>query len=291
MTPLEFFVLILITLFVVWAALYWLLISTEGVYLGPRVVAWLYDIYARRYDGIKKYDAEWEEERLARPILKTLAGLTDPLVLDVATGTARLPLALFACEEFEGHIIGLDYSRRMLTVAAEKLAPFDGRIELIYERAEKLPFEDDTFDVVTCLEALEFTMNPDAVIAELVRVAKPGSLILISNRKGRDARLMPGKIISRPALIKKLQTEFGLEDVMPVLWQVDYDQIWAFKPGELLSETYLGLESILRCPQCRTRAFIRVSNGLLCSNCEARIPIGPDRVIDVANVSQGSQED
>ncbi len=43
---------------------WWLLITTEGVYLGRRVVIWLYDVYARRYDRIKQYDAGWEAATL-----------------------------------------------------------------------------------------------------------------------------------------------------------------------------------------------------------------------------------
>ena len=73
---------------------WWLLIASEGVYLGRRVVIWLYDVYAGRYDDIKQYRRDIEHQFLAQPILDEFAPRTDPLVLDVATGTGRLPLAL-----------------------------------------------------------------------------------------------------------------------------------------------------------------------------------------------------
>ena len=104
------------------AVLWYLLVTTEGVYLGRRVVIWLYDVYARRYDRIKNFDAEWETIMLARPILNALRTVERPLLLDVATGTARLPLTLVGEDDFRGHVVGLDYSRQMLRVAAEKLS-------------------------------------------------------------------------------------------------------------------------------------------------------------------------
>src|SRR5258707_8700162 len=85
--------------------LYWLLITTEGVYLGRRVVVWLYDVYASRYDNIKKYDTDWESATLGRPILRVLSNIPAPLILDVATGTARLPLTLFDQPRFNGYVI------------------------------------------------------------------------------------------------------------------------------------------------------------------------------------------
>ena len=99
--------------------LYWLLVLTEGVYLGRRTVIWLYDVYARRYDNIKQYDPETETYFLALPVLQRLVAVRAPLVLDVATGTGRLPLALLEQPMFQGRIVALDLSRKMLSVAAE----------------------------------------------------------------------------------------------------------------------------------------------------------------------------
>jgi SAM-dependent methyltransferase len=43
-----------------------------------------------------------------------------------------------------------------------------------------LPFATSTFDVVLCTEVLEHVPDPAAVIAELVRVARPGARIVVS---------------------------------------------------------------------------------------------------------------
>ena len=59
--------------------LYWLLVSTEGVYLGRRIVVWLYDITARRYDDIKEYDPDDERLLVTNPVLAALQGHPQPL--------------------------------------------------------------------------------------------------------------------------------------------------------------------------------------------------------------------
>jgi hypothetical protein len=70
--------------------LWYLLIETEGVYLGRRVVIWLYDVFATRYDGIKEYEPVWEMLLLTQPIMAINGNDDDPLILDIATGTGRL---------------------------------------------------------------------------------------------------------------------------------------------------------------------------------------------------------
>ena len=45
-----------------------------------------------------------------------------------------------------------------------------------------LPFADGTFDVVTCLEAMEFMSRRDHCLHEMLRVLRPGGLLFISNR-------------------------------------------------------------------------------------------------------------
>ena len=66
---------------------WWLIIPTEGVYLGRRAVIWLYDRFAHRYDGVKNYYREYEQMYLAQPIMESISPHKSPLILDVATGT------------------------------------------------------------------------------------------------------------------------------------------------------------------------------------------------------------
>lgn len=263
------------------AALWYLLIKTEGVYLGRRVVIWLYDVYAGRYDHIKQYDPLTEDLYLAQPILQRL-DTPAPLVLDVATGTGRLPLALLEQPVFQGRIVALDLSRRMLAQAAAKLAPFGERVYLLHHPAERLPFPDAAFDVVTCLEALEFMMDARTVLRELVRVARPGGLLVLTNRQGLDARLMPGHTFSHEAFVRLLRDELGLRDVELLPWQMDYRIVYARKAGHSDPVGARPLEEVWRCSRCGAVDWVPVRGGWRCLGCEGLVQRGTDGVIEAA---------
>ncbi len=212
---------------------YWALVLSEGVYLGPGVVRWLYDRIARRYDRIKNLDPQDDARCLARPLLTALDRVAEPLVLDVATGTGRLPLVLLAEGAFTGRAVGLDRSPAMLAEAQRKLGR--GGAPLILGDAGRLPFADRTFDAVTCLEALEFTASPPRALGELIRVLKPGGVLLASNRVGLDALCFPGRGCGRGRLEARLKA-LGMQDVEGERWQVYYDLVWARKAGDDLQD-------------------------------------------------------
>lgn len=263
--------------------MWWLLIKTEGVYLGRRVVIWLYDLYASRYDDIKNFSLIHEAAFLSRPLVRATQGTTPPLVLDVATGTARLPLALFDAPDFHGQVIGVDLSRQMLRMAAEKMLPElqARRLFLVHAPAENLPFIDASFDVVTCLETLEFTMSPQAVITELVRVLRPGGILLLSNRQGQDVKYMPTKTMTHANFQAMLEGDFGLLDVrIQDDWQQDYALVWAFKAGQAPVVGKRPLEQYWRCPQCQQTSLQPTVNGWRCGNCGQYTPIDSDGVIE-----------
>ncbi|MFO7585250.1 MAG: class I SAM-dependent methyltransferase, partial [Anaerolineales bacterium] len=93
----------------------------EGMRLGPRIQRWLYDRWAADYDKGKQASQAEDEAMLARPILEKLPAQSAPLLLDLATGTGRLGLTLFCQPDFDGRIIALDISGKMLQIASQKL--------------------------------------------------------------------------------------------------------------------------------------------------------------------------
>jgi SAM-dependent methyltransferase len=268
------------------AALWWLLIGTEGVYLGRRVVIGLYDLYARRYDRIKQYDPDHERTFLARPILDHIPHVRAPLVLDVATGTGRLPLVLLEQPTFQGRIVALDLSRKMLTIAADRLKGYDSRVSLMHHPAESLPFPDDTFDLVTCIEALEFMAHPWAVLHELVRVLRPDGLLVITNRQGLYARLMPGKVVSHDRLQQILRDDLGMRRVALFSWQVEYRLVIALKPGESTPAGPRLLAEIWQCPGCGAAELAPVEQGWRCLACDTFVPVGKDGVIETEKIAK-----
>ena len=166
----EIFLLLSAAIAVAAFLIWWLIFETEGVYLGRRAVVALYDLYAGRYDRIKQFDETADIALISQPLLDRIAPVADPLMLDIATGTGRVPLVMARNARFQGHIIGLDASRRMLNRAREKIAAarFESFVSLLQHDASELPFEDGSFDVVTCLEALEFMPRPRAALAEMI---------------------------------------------------------------------------------------------------------------------------
>ncbi len=208
--------------------LYWLLITTEGVFLGRRMVVWLYDITAHKYDNIKEFDDDAERFFVIRPLRHHLRHIPNPLILDVATGTGRVPYYLLDEAAFNGRIIGLDPAHKMLSLAAAKLNGYRGRVMLVQQTAVPLPFADNTFDAVTCLESLEFFPSDEAALQEMVRVLKPGGLLFVTRRQGRDARFFLNRYRSREQFEAYL-TQLGLVEVNSQPWQFDYDQVFGKK--------------------------------------------------------------
>lgn len=225
-------ILALVLLAAVVALLYWLIVVTEGVYLGRRVVVWLYDLTADKYDGIKQYDADAEAFFVVNPLLKALGPVRAPLILDVATGTGRLAWFLLEQPTFNGRVVGLDASAGMLRIAAQKLRPYGARAGLVRQGAERLPFPEESFHAVGCLEALEFLADEKAALREMARVLRPGGVLMLTRRRGWEAQTFVGRYRS-PAEVEALLVGLGLEETAVSPWQVDYDLVLARKPRRL----------------------------------------------------------
>jgi ubiquinone/menaquinone biosynthesis C-methylase UbiE/uncharacterized protein YbaR (Trm112 family) len=254
------------------ALAYWQMIIAEGAYFGARVVAWTYDLVASRYDAIKQFRLQDESWFVAGPLLRELTGVERPLVLDVATGTGRLPLALLR-ERFRGQIVGLDLSRGMLRQARRKLAAHSDQVHLLWHDASCLPFSDGTFDAVTCLESLEFMPRPREALSEMVRVLAPGGVLFVTNRVGHEARLLPGRAYPRPEF-ERVLAEQPLSHFRVRRWQTSYDQAFARKTGERVVEARQGIEldSLLRCPACGGTVQ-RGAAAFSCQDCQQAYPI------------------
>lgn len=241
---------------------YWAIWIAEGAYFGAWAVRLLYDWGASTYDEVKEFDSFDEASFLANPLFSRLEESAGPhsLLLDVATGTARLPVALFKIPFYEGELIGLDASRGMLSQAVEKTKAHEQRITFLHHPSVPLPFDGELFDMVSCLEALEFMPDRHAALNELVRVLRPGGWLIVSNRIGTDARLMPTRTDS-PAQFEALLTSIGLVEVFTRPWQEYYDLIFARKPGT--PQPGNGFNNMwqlaLRCPRCQTSSGERVS--------------------------------
>ncbi|HEX6580311.1 MAG TPA: class I SAM-dependent methyltransferase [Actinomycetota bacterium] len=98
-------------------------------------------------------------------------------VLDVAAGTQLVSRALAAGRNV--HVVALDQSEPMLRAGGEpnRLADLDGRIRPVLGQAERLPFEDGSFDAVSFTYLLRYVEDPAATVRELARVLRAGGSI------------------------------------------------------------------------------------------------------------------
>jgi len=215
-------------IFLVLAVAAWLYLS-EGAYLGKKAVIALYNWGAPDYDHVKEVLPQDDAKHLARPLLQALQGFAAPLILDVATGTARLPRALLRQWDSAGCIAAVDLSPRMLEIAQRTTQAHRERVGLILADATALPFADEAFHAVTSLEALELMPKPEALLSELARVQRSGGVLLVSNRVGRDAFFVPGHTY-RPRVLEQMLRKLGLVNVQTRRWQVHYDLVQASKP-------------------------------------------------------------
>ena len=205
----------------------WELVLCEGAHLGPGVVIPLYDLTAHRYDSIKRFDWEWESRFLGEPLQALTGELLDPLILDVGAGTGRTARTLARGLGFSGAVVCLEPSRRMLDLGRRSVPhPWACWLRGL---AVPLPFASETFDVVVMIELLEFTPSASESLAELQRVLRPGSWMLISNRVGRHGWWIRGRTRS-PQAFADLLAGLGWRDIKTIPWQVEYDLVWARKP-------------------------------------------------------------
>ncbi len=125
-------------------------------------------------------------------------GGTDLEVLDVATGSADVPLALASWARARGlrpRITATDMHAGTLSVARRATAD-DGDIRIASADARALPFADDSFDLSLCCTALHHFDDTDAVrvLQELARVARQG--VIVTDLRRSRAGLLGAKVLA-----------------------------------------------------------------------------------------------
>jgi SAM-dependent methyltransferase len=116
------------------------------------------------------------------------AGLTlGENVLDLGTGTGSLAIEAAALVGATGRITGLDISPEMLSLAKERVAKSGHtNIELREGRAEEIPAEDATLDVVLASLSLMYVIDRAAAARELRRVLRPGGRVVAAVWAGSE---------------------------------------------------------------------------------------------------------
>jgi demethylmenaquinone methyltransferase / 2-methoxy-6-polyprenyl-1,4-benzoquinol methylase len=137
----------------------------------------LFEPLPTRYDALAELLSFGQNGRWRRSMVDHLAPGQDQVVLDVAAGTAGISIQI--ARRTGARVIGLDLTEQMLRRGAANVtaAGLDGRVPLVAGRAERLPLPDASVDALTFSYLLRYVADPQATLAELARVVKPGGTI------------------------------------------------------------------------------------------------------------------
>jgi predicted TPR repeat methyltransferase len=151
----------------------WLHQSTSDA----REVADRYDEWARSYDDDL---ASWSYQ--APVVVSETVVTRHPVVgsvLDVGCGTGLVGRALRA-RGFEGQILGLDISRASLEIA-QQCGAYDSLEQA--DLQQRLAVADGSVDAVVCVGVMTYLPDVEAVWREFARVARPGGLVVTTQRE------------------------------------------------------------------------------------------------------------
>src|SRR5271157_1617926 len=132
---------------------------------------------------------------------------------------------------------GLDLSAEMLANCQTNLRRWEMDADLYLGNAESLPFTDSSFDVVFHVGGISFFNDQAKAIREMIRVAKPGSLLLISDETEEYAKATYEKIPITSSFYKNRQTtvKIPIDLVPPEMQEIHLEMI---KGGQFFAITF-----------------------------------------------------
>jgi demethylmenaquinone methyltransferase/2-methoxy-6-polyprenyl-1,4-benzoquinol methylase len=139
-----------------------------------------YDCFSKIYDRFVAFHSSDRQGHLRGYLAKKTGVASGDRVLDICTGTGSLLSALASRISSHGLVVGIDFSRGMLSVAKRKTG-MDRSIHLIQADASFLPFKKNVFDAVTCAHAFYELRgrSQQNCLHEVLRVLKAGKPFLM----------------------------------------------------------------------------------------------------------------
>ena len=143
------------------------------------VVREMFDDISPKYDFLNHFLSFGIDQTWRRKLVAMLADHKPATVLDVATGTADLAIAIAALKPRK--ISGIDISEKMIEIGRGKIAGkgLENLITLRQADAEKIPFSDHSFDAITVAFGVRNYENLELGLQEMRRVLRPGGVMLI----------------------------------------------------------------------------------------------------------------
>ena len=156
------------------------------------LVRGVFDSVADRYDVMNDLMSAGLHRLWKRYTIDQAAARRGHTILDLAGGTGDLARRFSQQVGESGHVVLADINASMLEQGRRNLidAGVAGNVTLAQVDAEKLPFADGRFDIVTMAFGLRNVTDKDAALASIRRVLRPGgkALILEFSRPGASVR-------------------------------------------------------------------------------------------------------
>ena len=158
-------------------------------------------------------------------LLNEIGKIPGGKLLDIGCGNGNL----FNCiQDKKYELYGVDFAEKMISEAKINC----GEKALFFTAdAEKLPFDDNTFDILTCNASFHHYIHPDAVLKEMCRVLKKGGTLIIGEP------YIPA--IFRPLMnvLIKFSTEgdyhfYGLKEMKRILIKNGFSPLSSERTGE-----------------------------------------------------------
>lgn len=139
----------------------------------------MFDNISPKYDFLNRVLSFGIDIRWRKKVVKMVAKNQPQYVLDIATGTGDLAIAI--AKKTNANVVGLDLSEGMLSFGREKIKSLNlnKQIQMVQGDAENLPYQDNTFDAVTVAFGVRNFENLDKGLLEINRVLKPGGKLVI----------------------------------------------------------------------------------------------------------------
>ena len=149
---------------------------------------------AGRYDFLNHLLSAGIDRRWRRRTAQLAPPREGGPVLDVCTGTGDLALAYWRAGGGRMEVVGADFCRPMLEIALRKVrrAGAGDRIRLVEADAEKLPFENDRFEIVSVAFGLRNINDTDLGLREMARVCRPGGRVVVLEFSMPRSRIIRG---------------------------------------------------------------------------------------------------
>ena len=144
-----------------------------------RRVAGVFSSVARKYDLMNDLMSLGLHRRWKSFAVEVAVPRPGERVLDVAGGTADLASAFAHHVGGKGEVWLTDINNAMLVVGRDRLLDEGVLAPVAQCDAEKLPFPDDYFDIVTVAFGLRNMTHKDQALAEMRRVLRPGGRLLV----------------------------------------------------------------------------------------------------------------